>query len=155
MIGDARATRYALVTGGSSGIGLETARGLKAHFDVVGIVGRNAGRLAAAADDLAGLGLDWPGLEVGSADSISINDQVVVAGHGGLEQAVWARLLAKREFAGYWEYVLDEALFTAPAHPNWGGAAFDPQTSPCARRARSRAGDHPPGRRSAAAVPDR
>ena len=52
MIGDARATRYALVTGGSSGIGLETARGLKAHFDVVGIVGRNAGRLAAAAEDL-------------------------------------------------------------------------------------------------------
>ncbi|MGZ3371635.1 MAG: S1C family serine protease, partial [Caulobacteraceae bacterium] len=27
------------------------------------------------------------------------------------------------EFAGYWEYVLDEALFTAPAHPRWSGAA--------------------------------
>jgi NAD(P)-dependent dehydrogenase (short-subunit alcohol dehydrogenase family) len=52
MPGDARATRYALVTGGSSGIGLETARGLKTHFDVVGIVGRHAGRLAAAADEL-------------------------------------------------------------------------------------------------------
>jgi hypothetical protein len=24
----------------------------------------------------------------------------------------------------YWEYVLDEALFTAPAHPQWGGAAL-------------------------------
>ncbi|MGB5704971.1 MAG: SDR family oxidoreductase [Polyangiales bacterium] len=52
MAGDAGATRYALVTGGSSGIGLETARGLKAHFDVVGIVGRNSGRLASAAEDL-------------------------------------------------------------------------------------------------------
>ena len=31
---------------------------------------------------------------------------------------------SKREFAGYWEYVLDEALFTAPAHPQWGGAAL-------------------------------
>ena len=30
----------------------------------------------------------------------------------------------KREFAGYWEYVLDEALFTQPAHPQWGGAAL-------------------------------
>jgi NAD(P)-dependent dehydrogenase (short-subunit alcohol dehydrogenase family) len=40
------------VTGGSSGIGLETARGLKPHFDVVGIVGRNSGRLQAAAEDL-------------------------------------------------------------------------------------------------------
>jgi len=52
MAGEARATGFALVTGGSSGIGLETARGLKAHFDVVGIVGRNAGRLASAAEDL-------------------------------------------------------------------------------------------------------
>lgn len=52
MAGDVGATRYALVTGGSSGIGLETARGLKAYFDVVGIVGRNSGRLASAAEDL-------------------------------------------------------------------------------------------------------
>lgn len=49
---DARAARYALVTGGSSGIGLETARGLLPHFDVVGIVGRNSDRLAEAAEDL-------------------------------------------------------------------------------------------------------
>ena len=33
-------------------------------------------------------------------------------------------MFAKREFAGYWEYVLDEAVFTAPAHPQWGGAAL-------------------------------
>jgi NAD(P)-dependent dehydrogenase (short-subunit alcohol dehydrogenase family) len=52
MAGDATAPRFALVTGGSSGIGLETARGLKAHFDVVGIVGRNPERLASAAEDL-------------------------------------------------------------------------------------------------------
>ncbi|MGB3051459.1 MAG: SDR family oxidoreductase [Polyangiales bacterium] len=49
---ETRATRYALVTGGSSGIGLETARGLSSRFDVVGIVGRNAERLAEAAKEL-------------------------------------------------------------------------------------------------------
>ena len=38
--------------------------------------------------------------------------------------ALKATVFAKREFAGYWEYVLDEALFTAPAHPQWGGAAL-------------------------------
>src|SRR5262249_15847941 len=37
---------------------------------------------------------------------------------------VAARIVAKQEFAGYWEYVLDEAFFTAPAHPNWGGTAM-------------------------------
>jgi S1-C subfamily serine protease len=36
---------------------------------------------------------------------------------------VTARVISKQEFAGYWEYVLDEAMFTAPAHPNWGGTA--------------------------------
>ncbi len=34
-----------------------------------------------------------------------------------------AMIVAKQEFAGYWEYLLDEAIFTAPAHPSWGGAA--------------------------------
>jgi NAD(P)-dependent dehydrogenase (short-subunit alcohol dehydrogenase family) len=41
-----------LVTGGSSGIGLETARGLSSRFEVVGIVGRNAERLEVAAKQL-------------------------------------------------------------------------------------------------------
>src|SRR5207244_12183120 len=31
---------------------------------------------------------------------------------------------ARQEFAGYWEYVLDEAIFTAPAPPNWAGTAM-------------------------------
>ena len=46
--------RYALVTGASSGIGLETARGLTSKFDVVGLVGRNKERLASAREDLSG-----------------------------------------------------------------------------------------------------
>lgn len=52
MRDESKTTRYALVTGGSSGIGLETARGLSSRFDVVGIVGRNAERLADAAKEL-------------------------------------------------------------------------------------------------------
>ena len=41
-------------------------------------------------------------------------------GDGGRRHSLNARVFAKREFAGYWEYVLDEAVFTAPPHPNWG-----------------------------------
>ncbi len=52
MRDESKTTHYALVTGGSSGIGLETARGLSSRFDVVGIVGRNADRLADAAKEL-------------------------------------------------------------------------------------------------------
>ena len=68
--------------------------------------------------------LDAPALPRGSAANCKPGDDVVVIGHGGREHALRAKVVAKREFAGYWEYVLDEALYTAPAHPQWGGAAI-------------------------------
>jgi S1-C subfamily serine protease len=67
--------------------------------------------------------LGLPALQRGSAAQCRRGDAVVVAGFGGRRRALKARVVAKREFAGYWEYVLDEAMFTVPAHPNWGGAA--------------------------------
>jgi len=68
--------------------------------------------------------LDVPALPIGSSAKARIGDRVVVAGAGGRQRSVAARIVAKEEFAGYWEYVLDEAIFTAPAHPNWGGTAM-------------------------------
>jgi len=68
--------------------------------------------------------LGVPAIARGTAASCRVGDDVVVAGHGGRRHALKAKLIAKREFAGYWEYVLDEALFTAPAHPHWSGAAL-------------------------------
>jgi S1-C subfamily serine protease len=68
--------------------------------------------------------LDLPALEIGDSNSVGVGDRVVVAGAGGRQKSVAARVAARQEFAGYWEYVLDEAIFTAPAHPNWGGTAL-------------------------------
>lgn len=68
--------------------------------------------------------LDLPALEMGSAADLQEGESVVLAGHGGRENAISARVQAKREFAGYWEYLLDEAIFTAPPHPTWGGAGL-------------------------------
>jgi S1-C subfamily serine protease len=68
--------------------------------------------------------LGVPVLERGSTASLGVGDDAIVIGQGGRAHALKARVIAKREFAGYWEYVLDEALFTAPAHPQWGGAAL-------------------------------
>jgi S1-C subfamily serine protease len=67
--------------------------------------------------------LSVPVLPLGESRRVQVGDAVVVAGAGGRSHAVAARIAAKQEFAGYWEYVLDEAIFTAPAHPSWGGAA--------------------------------
>ena len=84
-----------------------------------------------AYDQATGFGLVQPlgrlgvsALSRGSASSCAIGDDVVVIGSGGRPHALKAKITSKREFAGYWEYVLDEAVFTAPAHPQWGGAAI-------------------------------
>ena len=66
--------------------------------------------------------LDLPPLEFGDASEAKIGDAVVLA--DGTGRFVEADIVARQEFAGYWEYLLDDAIFTAPAHPSWGGAAL-------------------------------
>ena len=68
--------------------------------------------------------LDLPALPIGQSSTVTVGDQVVLGGAGGRKRSVAARIVAKQEFAGYWEYVVDEAIFTAPSHPNWGGTAL-------------------------------
>jgi len=95
----------------------------------------NSGTLVAgyalAYDPATGFGLiqplgklGVPHLERGLAADVKVGDSAFVIGHGGRAHSLKTRIIAKQEFAGYWEYVLDEALFTAPAHPQWGGAAL-------------------------------
>ena len=68
--------------------------------------------------------IDLPALEIGSSKSVEVGERVVVGGAGGRTRSLAGRIAARQEFAGYWEYVLDEAIFTAPSHPNWGGTAL-------------------------------
>ncbi len=68
--------------------------------------------------------VDAPVLPLGCSGLSEVGMRVVVGGSGGRKRAVAARIIAKQEFSGYWEYVLDEAIFTAPAHPFWGGTAM-------------------------------
>jgi len=68
--------------------------------------------------------LDAPPMALGSSSAALPGMRVIVGGAGGRKRSIAARIVARQEFAGYWEYVLDEAIFTAPAHPFWGGAAL-------------------------------
>jgi S1-C subfamily serine protease len=85
-----------------------------------------------AFDPVSGLGLvqalgrlGLPALDLGPAADAKIGQSLIMAaGGGGRERAVEAKVIGKQEFAGYWEYVLDEAILTAPAHPFWSGAAL-------------------------------
>jgi S1-C subfamily serine protease len=68
--------------------------------------------------------IDLPALPIGSSRAAEIGERVVIGGAGGRTRSLAGSIAAKQEFAGYWEYVLDEAIFTSPAHPNWGGTAL-------------------------------
>lgn len=61
-------------------------------------------------------------IELGDSSPVMQGDNVIVAGQGGRDAAINAQVISVREFAGSWEYVLDEAIFTVPAHPRWSGA---------------------------------
>src|ERR1700756_2995296 len=61
-------------------------------------------------------------LQMGKASEVKVDDPVVIASYGGPRGMSPVHVVAKREFAGNWEYLLDEAIFTAPPHPAWSGA---------------------------------
>jgi S1-C subfamily serine protease len=35
-----------------------------------------------------------------------------------------SRVVSRTEFAGYWEYLVEDAIYTSPPHPDYGGAAL-------------------------------
>ncbi|MCB1498372.1 MAG: serine protease [Bauldia sp.] len=93
--------------------------------------GRTVPGHALGYDQVSGFGLvqalarlDVQPLSLGSANELDLGTRVVVGGAGGRARSVGAYVVGRQEFAGYWEYLLEDAIFTAPAHPVWGGAAL-------------------------------
>lgn len=68
--------------------------------------------------------LATPIIPIGDSTAVQIGNPALLAAAGGRHRAIETRVVGRQEFAGYWEYVIDDALFTAPAHPFWGGAGL-------------------------------
>ena len=86
---------------------------------------------ALAFDQISGFGLvqalgrlGLPAIELGDSDAAIVGAEAVMAAGGGRTHAIEAKVVGRQEFAGYWEYLLDNAIFTAPAHPFWSGSAL-------------------------------
>jgi S1-C subfamily serine protease len=82
-------------------------------------------------DAVSGLGLvqaleplGLPPLTLGDARLLKSKSPVIIAGGGGRAHAAAGQVLTRMPFAGYWEYLLDDAIMTEPAHPHWSGAAL-------------------------------
>ncbi len=62
-------------------------------------------------------------IPLGDSRSLNQGDPVLVLSRGG-RPITPARVESRRTFAGSWEYLLENAIFTAPDHPFFGGAAL-------------------------------
>jgi S1-C subfamily serine protease len=60
----------------------------------------------------------------GDSDTLALRSEGYVVGVGGEKATLKVKVAGRREFAGYWEYLLDNAIFTVPAYPLWGGSAL-------------------------------
>jgi S1-C subfamily serine protease len=93
--------------------------------------GREIAAHPLAYDQVTGFGLvlplqklNLPPLEFGSSAELLNGSEVHVVSAPEFAAPQSAHVLDRREFAGAWEYLLEDAIFAAPAHPHWSGAAL-------------------------------
>jgi len=63
-------------------------------------------------------------IKFGDSTKVETGDSVMLVSRGEDASSQEARVLSRAEFTGYWEYLLDSAIYAAPAHPNFAGAAM-------------------------------
>jgi S1-C subfamily serine protease len=93
--------------------------------------GREVAGHPLAYDPVTGFGLvlplerlPAPALPFGDSELMDAGSQGYVLSSHEFAKPQSVRILARREFAGAWEYLLEKAIFTTPAHPHWSGAAL-------------------------------
>ncbi|MCE2509568.1 MAG: serine protease [Alphaproteobacteria bacterium] len=70
------------------------------------------------------LPLNLPPIAFGESSGLKVNAPVLVAGYSNPQRFLEAKVVSRRSFAGYWEYLLPDAIFTSPPHPQFGGASL-------------------------------
>jgi S1-C subfamily serine protease len=93
--------------------------------------GRELAAHPLAYDQVTGFGLVMPlqktdiaPIPMGSSAELKAGDEAVVLCSPEFSKPQQVRVFARREFAGAWEYLIDDAIFATPAHPHWSGSAL-------------------------------
>ncbi|MGH9560248.1 MAG: S1C family serine protease, partial [Terracidiphilus sp.] len=93
--------------------------------------GRELAAHPLAYDQVTGFGLvlpleksDLAPVPLGSSAELEAGHQAFVVSSPEFGEPQPVRVFARREFAGAWEYLLEDAIFATPAHPHWSGAAL-------------------------------
>ena len=60
-------------------------------------------------------------IQIGDSSTVTERQPVLIVGFDGVAPAY---VVSRRRFVGYWEYLLEDAIYTAPETVNWQGAAL-------------------------------
>ena len=100
-------------------------------IEVTDFEGKTVSAAAVAYDHATGFGLVRPigkvsgrPIRMGTAQPVSQLDRMMIVTGGGEQNISIATVVSKRPFAGYWEYLIDDAIFTSPPRLDHSGAAL-------------------------------
>jgi serine protease Do len=101
------------------------------HVDLVVDGDRRVPARVVAEDIASGFGLlqalaplSLAPVPLGASSALTRDEPLMIASGGGDADLSLARLVSRRPFSGYWEYYIDDALFTAPARVDHSGAGL-------------------------------
>lgn len=63
-------------------------------------------------------------LPMGKSADLKEKDRALVVSFGGAAAVLPVNVVSRRVFAGSWEYLVPDAIYTSPPHPAWSGAAL-------------------------------
>jgi S1-C subfamily serine protease len=99
--------------------------------EIVTSRGRTVPATVAAYDHATGFGLlrpvaplDVKPIRLGSSGKLGELERVMIAAGGADESVTVATVVSRRAFTGYWEYLIEGAIFTSPPRPDHSGAAL-------------------------------
>lgn len=100
-------------------------------IEVRGAGGRRIAATPVANDMRTGFGLlrtdeplDVAPMPFGNSSALAERTELIIASDSTAASVRPTLVTSRREFAGYWEYLLEDAIFTAPPHPRYAGAAL-------------------------------
>ena len=100
------------------------------NVEITASNGRTVPATVVAYDHATGFGLlrpivpvDVKPIRIGKSASVEALDRLMIATATGEAVSV-ATVVSKRRFAGYWEYLIDDAIFTSPPRLDHSGAAL-------------------------------
>jgi len=101
------------------------------QVEVTSNKGRTVPATVVAYDHATGFGLLRPigplgvkAIKLGSSENVEALDRLMIAAGGSEDSVSVATVVSRRPFAGYWEYMLESAIFTSPPRQDHSGAAL-------------------------------